>query len=459
MSDKDWIFEYLQGYAQKDMVRFHMPGHKGGRAFSTHERKSGQFDITELQGSDNLLAANGIIDRAQKDAAKAFGAKRTFFVTTGATTALLAMVLSLPQGSKVLLSRDCHKSIISALVLAGHDLVFLPIDNCQELVDTAQIQAALKKDTTINAFLLTRPDYWGRCADVETISLLCDRHKCMLLVDEAHGAHFPFSKRLPNSASKYADIWVQSAHKTLGAWNQCAYLHLGKKSTEEMEERLFRALKLLHTTSPSYPMLSALEQAWKQAKSGIWDEHITRLETWKANLPETLAQACTKSEKYHKAAQYDSTRLVFDVASLGMSGYALDAFLWKKNIALEMSDLNSIVCITTPFDPDDWYLRLEEGLQDALHQIAPEEAENLPALPLAEPERVMPLREAALASLEECDLDDAENKICAQAAGFYPPGYAIITPGERISPEIINCFKQGMAAGANCFGLPLLCVK
>lgn len=462
------IETFLRQYAADDYARFHMPGHKGGLGFS-HDQKSmaASWDITEIAGADNLLMPESIIRRAQQKAAEAFGAKHTFFLTCGSTAGLLAALLSLPKHSTVWVARDCHKSIVSGCVLADINAVFMesPYDEKMHrwgVWDAEAIESALVKRTPPAALIVTRPDYWGRCVDLRPIKALCRRHDMLLIVDEAHGAHFSFSDHLPNSASQYADIWVQSAHKTLAAWNQCAYLHMGERDVAYMpsEDRIRRALQWIHTTSPSYPMLEALERA-SQVDGNIWSAHIKRIQRWKASLSDDWQMRMRGRGQDRGVGEIDPTRLIIEAQTTGRTGYQLAEFLYERKIVVEMMDAQCVVLITTPSDPDEWYARLARALRDIpeYEKIDDASMQIWSDAPYTACERIMPIRDAALADVEIVPTEQAKGRICAQSAGLYPPGYALILPGERIDLQMIDYIEQSKALGAEPFGWPPLCVK
>ncbi len=443
------IASFLRAYAASDAARFHMPGHKG--RLPGHET-----DITEIPGADNLLAPEGMIAEAQQEAARAFGAGQSFFLTGGSTGGMIAMLLALPPGSTVALPRDCHKSALSGLALSGHDAIFLPptIDPNDETslpVSAADVERALIENPAIDALLITRPDYYGRCADIESIAALCRERGLVLLVDEAHGAHLRFSDRLPESAAPYADAWTNSAHKTLAAPNQAAYLHVGRHAKLD-PARVAAMLRLVQTSSPSYPALAALDDAWRNA-SDAWTRHAERLEGWIAALPDRWRNAIP-----FRGIERDPTRLVFDVQrACGLTGYDAERLIHKSNIVLEMSDRRRIVAITTPLDPDAWYGRLRDALLSLPEQTG-HAAAGLHPLPKP-PQRAMRVRQAALAPSESVPLERATGRVAAQAFGLYPPGIALVTPGEIVDAETIAYIEDEMKCGANGFGLPPRCVQ
>jgi arginine/lysine/ornithine decarboxylase len=196
--------EALGAYEREDCARFHMPGHKGrGMAGFWRDELIG-WDVTELSGTDNLHAPTGPIASAQRDLAKAYGAKASFFVVNGSTNAVQAMIFALPPGEKLLLARDCHRCAVSGAALRGIETAFLlpRYDNEQRLpgmVAPEDLERELKR-THATAALITSPNAYGLCADVEGLARAAHRQNALLLLDAAHGAPFPFSDALPPGA-------------------------------------------------------------------------------------------------------------------------------------------------------------------------------------------------------------------------------------------------------------------
>lgn len=466
MKEKD-ISCFLHDYAKSNPARFHMPGHKGGLGFEQNDWKlAATQDITEIPGADNLLQPEDLLLRAQLDVAQMFDVQHSFFLTCGATSGILAMLLSLPGRKTILASRDCHKSFISALALSGHDVVFASIlyDSIQNrfgVLGLKEIKEAYNQHPEISVVYLTRPDYWGRCSDIEAIAAFCKQNDLLLIVDEAHGAHFVFSNSLPKSACHYADLIVHSAHKTLAAWNQAAYLHIGKyaKVNAPSVNALARALKLVHTTSPSYLILASLESAPSHSfDQDSWNVHLKRLESWISSLSKDWQSCLHIVENDLNVHQKDPSRLVIAVSNLNTSGYLLASHLQKSDIIIEMSDAQHVVLITTPDDPYEWY----ERLSNALSSFQPiRTCKNMPQLLslITLPIRTMSIREATTGDCEIISLEASIGRICAQSFGFYPPGHAILTPGEVINQDIVELIRSMQNQGARTFGYPLLCVK
>ncbi len=202
--------------------------------------------------------------------------------------------------------------------------------------------------------LVTSPDYLGRCADLGAISGVCKARGALLLVDGAHGAHFALSAALPESPGARADLWVASAHKTLPCPNQGAYLFgNGAKEADRLKDALF----MVHTTSPSFLLLCALDSAWRTAREWDYGGHIARLDAVRGRIA-ALGGLDPYPKDRPAVFDTDKTRLVISVSGRGITGYEADVHLQGAGVFAEMADAQNLVAITSPLDPDDWYERL-----------------------------------------------------------------------------------------------------
>ncbi|MDD2534719.1 MAG: aminotransferase class I/II-fold pyridoxal phosphate-dependent enzyme, partial [Eubacteriales bacterium] len=214
-----------------------MPGHRAGLAIP--ESIQGQlafFDTTELSTTDDLHHPYGPARDAMVLAADCFGAAETLFLTNGSTVGILALLASMVgRRQKLILPRTCHVSVHHAIALLDIEPVWIEPTSCSvqplaflPVIDVAAVAKAIACAPDSRAIFLTSPDYYGTCADLAAIAQVTHRAGQLLLVDEAHGAHFAAApEMLPQTAlAAGADACVQSAHKTLSALTQGAYLHV-----------------------------------------------------------------------------------------------------------------------------------------------------------------------------------------------------------------------------------------
>ena len=260
------IYDMLQEYIKKEPTMFHMPGHKMGSKVSHYYNDIIKWDVTEIPETDNLHNPNGAILEAQKMAAYAFGADYTFFLVNGSTCGIHAAIMSVcKKGDKIIVGRDCHKSVLNILTYLEAKVCFVNPEYNDEFgilggYSLENIQKAVDKNTDSVAVLITSPNYYGICSDIEKIANIVHQSNKILIVDEAHGAHLNFCDRLPKSAvTSGADLVVQSAHKTLPALTQTAYLHLNGDRVSK--RKLQRILSTIQTSSPSFVLMASLDIA------------------------------------------------------------------------------------------------------------------------------------------------------------------------------------------------------
>ena len=400
------------------------------------------LDVTELSCTDDLHMPAGVIAGLEKRCAAAFGARDSLLLVNGSTAGNIAMLLSLGIGKRVLLGRNCHKSVLSGVALAGHEAVGIFPDE-YGVISSNTVAAALDEHPC-DAVYLTSPTYDGRVLDIDSIADIVHSHGALLFVDCAHGAHFAFSDSLPKPPTA-SDAWVVSCHKTMNALTQSAVLNLGGGCPYSVAS-VRRMLSLVQSSSPSYKLMLSIEKAIEHADG--WTEHALRIAEFRKRLSSlpavTLAGKAT-------AYGFDETRLSISVN--GMSGYRLGEAFEAFGIYPEMCDMTSVTLITAPCDPDEWYDRLFDLLH-ALNDKHLGDAPNKASCPLPTlGEVVTDVRTAILGAARAVPLEDSVGLVSAQAVGIYPPGIATFYPGERISHEAVALLTEHKRLGAKLFGV------
>lgn len=456
------LYDYLKDYAASGIIPFHMPGHKLGKGLP-HDfgRNLASFDITEIPGSDNLHNPTGIIKKAQDLAAEAFGSNRTFFLVNGSTCGIYAMISTICKpGDSLIVARDCHASVISGMMLAGVKPIFImPEYNSILGITTSirvdEIRQVLANNPSAAGVLLTRPNYYGICCNIEEIAAAVHSYGKILAVDEAHGAHLRFGTKLPKCAMDAGvDICVQSAHKTLPALTQGAYLHVKSEGIDL--ERLQYYLTIYQTSSPSYIIMASLDMAREimqmegrvkldtlislieEKKTDFYDESISFVDN------SIIKDYCT-----------DPTRLVINTAGLGISGFEAEIRLRQiNNIQVEMSDLYNLVCIATVCDTEDSINSLFLSVKQLCRQFAGRNPlqvfsrDFMPELPQrCEYSGIMEL------GSELVVLSKAANRMSKGIIAPYPPGIPVVCPGETISQTAVDYIFNVIAAGGKVSGL------
>jgi len=417
--------------------RFCMPGHKG---------QLDPLDVTEAGDMDNLSHPQGALLAAHERCAKAYGAQAAHFCVNGSTGGVIAMLCSLPlEGKTVLLCADCHTSAASALIHCGAKPLMLPPRHRKDGVPlpsgVTDVANALEENPSVAAVFITSPNYYGFCADIPSIAALCHHKGIPLLVDAAHGAHFGFAASLPPQP-KEADAWVVSAHKTLPVYNQGAIVFLGKNSLIE-KRRLFDALATVQTTSPSWPLLCSLDNACLGLCRSAKEQYselllrIRRFERLLCGMPFEVISANDTEMK-------DPTRLVLSLKKQGVSGFMAAKHLQSEGILVEMADLHHLILICTPKDTEEDFLQLHEAL------LSMPFGNGCPGSLAQPPHGMLSVspRCAAYGTMELCKLSQAKAHISARAICCYPPGVAIVLPGQTITQAQIDYLLSMEKAGA-----------
>ncbi|QHS23865.1 aminotransferase class V-fold PLP-dependent enzyme [Virgibacillus sp. MSP4-1] len=264
------LFQVLLKHAGLDASSFHVPGHKNGMIFSDEGydvfKSILPYDLTEITGLDDLHHPESAIKEAQELTAQLYDVESTFFLVGGTTAGNLAMILSVcgPEDC-IIVQRNCHKSIMNAIELAGAKPVFIsPVYEEQtgrySRINVSTVQETLADYPYAKALVLTYPDYFGHTYNIQPMIEAAHQYQIPVLVDEAHGAHFILGNPFPlSSVSLGADIVVQSAHKMLPALTMSSYLHF--QSSLVSKDKIRHYLQMVQSSSPSYPLMASLDLA------------------------------------------------------------------------------------------------------------------------------------------------------------------------------------------------------
>lgn len=455
------LINALNNFIKEDRIIMHMPGHKRGKGFDDDFKSNIiNFDLTELPGLDNFHKPEGVILESLEVLKKAFGSLKSFFLVNGSTSGIHASILScFKRGDKVLVNRNCHISVIHALILFGIKPVFVMPDYLEEYnlslpPDLNSWKKALNENPDAKGALVTTPDYYGICQPLSELSALLHEGEKILLVDEAHGAHFAFSEKLPETALEQgADICIQSFHKTLPALTQAAVLHIGSKRIDP--EKVRRAISMITTTSPSYIVMASMDYARDFAErngAGAYENLINLLNGMKNKLTgmKNLRVVPDKINGFKR----DPTRIVVDTSLTDITGYELYNLLYNEyGIAAEMCDTFHVVFILTMADTLEDIERLSQALLKIDRKINKISRKISFNLPFGIGKCDIPDLHHYLNSSAEIPLINAEGCISAGVVTPYPPGIAVLCPGESITREHIDYLTELIEAGQDIHGL------
>ncbi len=465
----------LAAIAQQPSVAFYAPGHKGGQGISPELRAllgdlPGRADLPELPELDNLFAPDGPLREAQTLAAQTFGAEETFFLVNGSTCGIEAAVLAVcGEGDRILVPRNVHRSVLSALVLSGAMPVYLsplhhPDWDLALGITAEQVQIALATYPDLRAVVVVSPNYQGVCADIAAISACVHRHGAVLIVDEAHGAHLGFHEDLPTSAiAAGVDLVIQSTHKTLAALSQASMLHVQGHRVDR--DRLRVALQITQSTSPNALLLASLDAARHQMATlgtRLMAHTLALAETVRSRLSACAALRCLTPavlQTLPRTFWLDPTRLTVDVSALGLSGYQADDLLRTEYaITAELPTLRQLVFILTFGNTQADSDRLAAALLDLAQKHSPPKPALAPCLPGSAPPLlsvpVLSPRAAFFAPSKQVAIAHAAGHLSADLLCPYPPGIPLLLPGEVISTAAIAHLRHLQTMGITITGSP-----
>lgn len=459
------LFTALIEHAARKPLQFHIPGHKRGSGMNDEFRtyigdNALAIDLINIAPLDDLHQPFGVIKEAQQLAADAFGADVSLFSVQGTSGAIMTMVMAVCEpNDKIIVPRNVHKSVMSAIIFAGAKPVFISpsMDETYGIahgITTSSVQRALELHPDAKAVFLINPTYFGICNDLQRIVELVHEYDMPVLVDEAHGAHIHFHDQLPLSAMQAgADMSATSVHKLGGSLTQSSILNIKTKRINA--KRVQAIMSMLTSTSTSYLLLASLDTARKelmlhgreQLERAIQLAHRAREQINTIPGLHCLGDDIVSKEAVH---DYDPTKLTVHISQLGLTGYEVENWLREEhNIEVELSDMYNILCIITPGDTEHTIDRLVAAFQhcsDIFYQELQPTNQIIVKTPDI-PHLSLSPRDAFYADTEVIPLKEAAGRIIAEFIMIYPPGIPILLPGEVISQENIDYITEHLDVG------------
>ncbi|MCM3746204.1 aminotransferase class I/II-fold pyridoxal phosphate-dependent enzyme [Paenibacillus pasadenensis] len=458
------LFSALRRHAENNPLQFHIPGHKKGVGTDAEFRNfigdnALSIDLINIAPLDDLHQPTGVIEESQKLAADAFGADYTFFSVQGTSGAIMTMILSVcSPGDKIIVPRNIHKSVMSAIIFAGARPVFISPARDSNLgidhgITTRSVRRALERHPDAKAVLVINPTYFGICANLKEIVELVHSYDIPVLVDEAHGVLIHFSGDLPMSAMQAgADMAATSVHKLGGSMTQSSVLNM--KAGRINPQRVQTIISMLTTTSTSYILLASLDTSRRNlAVNGqaMADKAIELAQRAREAINAIPGLYCFGKEILGGEATFDldPTKVSIHVRHLGITGY--DAENWLRdnyNLEVELSDMYNILCLITPGDTEDTVSQLLDALR-AMVQRYPQvdEVQELVVKIPDIPQLSLTPREAFYGETEVVPFKESAGRIIAEFIYVYPPGIPILLPGEVISQSNIDYIVDHVEVG------------
>ncbi len=441
------IVEALKQAYENPTYQFHIPGHtKGNGVLPEFKKLIGNkalsIDTTdEFDNLGTLHPATGPIKEAQELAAKAFGAKKTFFLLNGSTAGNLAIAMGLTKkGQRILTNRNCHRSVLTGMIISGAEPLWLIPKKFDEWgiwgnVTPESVEEMLAAHDDVSMVWITNPTYEGVVSDIKSIALVCKKYKVPLIVDEAHACLWNFSKHLPTSALQLgADAVVHSLHKTGGSMSQSSMLHIAQNSMLDVDA-VEKSLKLLHTTSPSLILLASLDAARANLDSTRGRKQLERAIANAKYLRREIEQLEHIHDLKPDFGYLTDVTKIF-IRDDRLSGKRLESILEIDfGIEVESASDAGLLLLSNLGNTRADMEYLVKCLQkiDSSNYSDIYYLEKKKHMPMLTPEIKMSLREAFYSEKETIPKDLAIGRISAEVIAECPPGIAILLPGELIT--------------------------
>jgi len=426
------FYNKIKSFTDFEKVSFHMPGHKGKIGdIPSH------LDVTELKDTDNLYDPEngGVIDTSLSKLKRIYRTNATVVLTGGSTLALNAAIHAVMRKSgkkKMLSDRKVHRSVVYSFARCGIEPVWIyATDN--KNVTSEEIIDAIETNSDCAAVIITSPDYYGYMHNVKGIAAAAQKHGMYVIVDSAHGAHLDFWKNGEISAVNITNTLVaQSLHKTLPALTGAALVH---SNTDITRDELLASARMFSTTSPSYLISeSAFDAVFYMRDRG--EKALEHLITLIDNAKKSLIGMGFNFANFESA---DPFRIILTSEFIGFTE-RLYEFLYNNGIVCEFYDSNSLVIIPSVMNTEDDFSELISVMSKFDSNINLAEKETNICTP--RPEIIISMTEAIDKNFITVDVSNSLDRIAAEPITLYPPGTAILVPGEAIDADMIRYLKK-----------------
>lgn len=457
--EENRLYSSLEAYSKADVVPMHMPGHKRNVNECSMVNPYA-FDITEIDGFDNLHHATGVIKDEQDRATALYKSAGSFFLVNGSSCGILAGITAMAANNrckrKIIIARNCHRSVYNGVYINGLQPVFAVPKMDERLGIYQGLESSDFEEcdwADVCGVVITSPSYEGIVSDVKGIVATAHDKGVPVMVDAAHGAHFYFHNEFPDSGLEYgADIVVESLHKTLPALTQTAILHVGRDSCIDCGW-VGRFVSMYQSTSPSYVLLGSISRCM---------EYLTEKVDNFVYFVEKLKKLRKKIGKLNNIRLYpvdDISKLV--LYSPKLKGRELyDILLEEYNIQPEMASLKYVIAMTSVCDSQENYDRLYEALRQIDASLEASDSVGVASDAVVEgtfyksiPKPVLAVGAAYEAACEEVILEEACARVCADYVMAYPPGSPVIIPGELFDEATVCAIEAYREQGVEIIGL------
>ena len=459
------IQEALERMKRARLVPFDVPGHKRGRGNPELAAFLGSacldVDVNSMKMLDNLCHPVSVIRDAERLAAEAFCAAHAFFMVSGTTGSVQAMVLSaVGRGDKIIMPRNVHRSAINALILCGAIPIYVNpgIDDVLGIalgMRVEDVAAAIARHPDAKAVFVNNPTYYGICSDLRAITELAHAHGMKVLVDEAHGTHLYFSDRLPVAAMDAgADMAAISMHKSGGSLTQSSLLLCSDSMPLGYVHQI---INITQTTSASYLLLASLDISRRNlALRGreVVDKIIDLVAYARDEINAIGDYYAYGRELIDGAAvfDFDTTKLSIFTRPTGLAGIEVyDILRDDYDIQTEFGDIANLLAYVSVGDRPKDIERLVAALAEIRRNYRKDPSKTL-KMEYIDPVVVCGPQDAFYAEKESLPIAKTCGHICSEFVMCYPPGIPILAPGEQITEEILTYIRYAKKKGCQITG-------
>ncbi len=465
----------------------HMPGHKrNSEGIKFLEELGAKYDISEIDGFDDLHNPKGILAEAMDKAASLWKSGSCFFLVNGSTCGVLAAVTAASKlcgNGRIIMSRNCHRSVYNAVELNSLTPIYIappPVEGfgfCGSILPK-DIEIAVR-DNPGTPVILTSPTYEGIISNLSEISVICHMYGSPLIVDEAHGAHLDLSPYFTGGAVRAgADITVHSLHKTLTGLTQTGLLHLSGGLIPR--EDILRELAVFETSSPSYILMASIDGTRElfEERGGelfkAWSNRLERFDTLVTPVSNLRLPGHSDPFECQKKARtagyvrrgietdavwgFDRSKILISCEGTDASGTVLMSELRARfGIECEMAACGYVVAMTGIMDSDENIEKLGKALctlDKEIHATAP----RVPFTGAKIPPRRMSVADARKGETRAVLIKDARGRVSSEYVWAYPPGIPLVVPGEELTDEIVRSLavqrESGVSLHSTSGGMP-----
>jgi lysine decarboxylase len=300
------------------------------------------------------------------------------------------------------------------------------------------------------ALLLTEPGYLGTISDLKSLINKAHENSIPVIVDAAWGGHFGFHPDLPKHVMQLgADALITSVHKALPGYSASALLLA--RTNLLSADRLEQSFETTHTTSPAGAPLASIDavRALLQTRGeDLLDSLLTNIAQFKAQVQASFDLPIFLNESDFPVGRFDPAKIVLRANQLGASGVDIERALIESGIRVEMADRDTLVFLATMADTKADFLKLAKVLIDILKGFAGQPRPSATALSWSViPQVAISMRDAYFADTELVSATSAIGRTSADLIAPYPPGVAVVAPGEVLTEQIVNGLIASQKAG------------